>query len=69
MCMPPPKQKGKVKEQLKYIGRPAIALGRIEEYDGLFLTFKYMDKTDGKEKREKNNGRRVYRKTDQTYSG
>jgi len=31
----PPKQKGNVKEQLKYIGRyicrPAIALGRIEE--------------------------------------
>lgn len=52
-----PKQKGNVKEQLKYIGRyirrPAIALGRIEEYDGQFVTFKYMDKTDGKEKREK----------------
>jgi hypothetical protein len=33
-----PKQKGNVKEQLKYIGRyirrPAIALHRIEEYDG-----------------------------------
>ena len=52
-----PKQKGNVKEQLKYIGRyirrPAIALGRIEEYDGQFVTFKYMDKTDGKEKKEK----------------
>lgn len=52
-----PKQKGNVKEQLKYIGRyirrPAIALGRIEKYDGQFVTFKYMDKTDGKEKREK----------------
>jgi hypothetical protein len=52
-----PKQKGNVKEQLKYIGRyirrPAIALGRIEEYDGQFVTFKYKDKTDGKEKREK----------------
>ncbi|WP_299834329.1 transposase, partial [uncultured Metabacillus sp.] len=52
-----PKQKGNVKEQLKYIGRyirrPAIALGRIEEYDGQFVTFKYLDKTDGKEKREK----------------
>ena len=55
--------------QLKYIGRyiprPAIALGRIEEYDGQFVTFKYMDKTDGKEK-SKSDGRRVYRKVDQT---
>jgi hypothetical protein len=52
-----PKQKGNVKEQLKYIGRyirrPAIALGRIEEYDGQFVIFKYKDKTDGNEKREK----------------
>ncbi|MFD1037021.1 transposase [Virgibacillus byunsanensis] len=43
-------------EQLKYISRyirrPAIALGRIEEYDGEYVTFKYMDKMDGKEKRE-----------------
>lgn len=34
-----PKQKGNVKEQLAYIGRyirrPAIALQRIEEYDGI----------------------------------
>jgi hypothetical protein len=52
-----PKQKGNIKEQLKYIGRyirrPAIALGRIEEYDGQFVTFRYLDKTDGKEKRER----------------
>lgn len=51
-----PKQKGNIKEQLKYIGRyirrPAIALGRIEEYDGEYVTFKYTDKTDGKEKKE-----------------
>jgi hypothetical protein len=51
-----PKQKGNVKEQLKYIGRyirrPAIAIHRIEEYDGQFVTFKYKDKTDGQEKRE-----------------
>jgi hypothetical protein len=51
-----PKQKGNVKEQLGYIGRyirrPAIALHRIEEYDGQQVTFKYIDKTDGKEKRE-----------------
>lgn len=51
-----PKQKVNVKEQLKYIGRyirrPAISLGRIEEYDGQFVTFKYIDKTDVKEKRE-----------------
>ena len=52
-----PKQKGNVKAQLGYIGRyirrPAIALGRIEEYDGQYVTFRYTDKTDGKEKTEK----------------
>jgi hypothetical protein len=51
-----PKQRGKVKEQLRYIGRyirrPAIGMNRIEEYDGQNVTFKYRDKTDGKEKRE-----------------
>lgn len=51
-----PKQKGKVKEQLRYIGRyirrPAIGINRIEAYDGQYVTFKYMDKTDGKEKLE-----------------
>jgi hypothetical protein len=51
-----PKQKGNVKEQLQYIAgyirRPAIALGRIEEYGGEYVTFKYVDKTNGKEKRE-----------------
>jgi len=51
-----PKQKGNVKVQLGYIGRyirrPAIALHRIEEYDGQFVTFKYHDKNDGQEKRE-----------------
>lgn len=52
-----PKQMGKVQEQLRYIGRyirrPAIGLNRIEEYDGQFVTFKYKDKNDGKEKLEK----------------
>ncbi len=52
-----PKQKGNVKEQLKYIGRyirrPAIALHRIEEYDGQYVSFRYHDKNDGQEKREK----------------
>lgn len=51
-----PKQKGNVKVQLGYIGRyirrPAIALHRIEEYDGKYVTFKYHDKNDGQEKRE-----------------
>lgn len=51
-----PKQKGKVKEQLRYIGRyirrPAIGINRIEAYDGQYVTFKYNDKTDGKEKLE-----------------
>ncbi|WP_422674094.1 IS91 family transposase [Caldifermentibacillus hisashii] len=52
-----PKQRGKIKEQLRYIGRyirrPAIGMNRIEEYDGQFVTFKYIDKKDGKEKHEK----------------
>lgn len=51
-----PKQKGNVKEQLRYIGRyirrPAIGLNRIEAYDGQMVTFKYVDKTDGLEKTE-----------------
>ncbi|MBB6695819.1 transposase [Cohnella xylanilytica] len=51
-----PKQKGNVKQQLGYIGRyirrPAIAVSRIEEYDGKTVTFRYRDKTDGKEKTE-----------------
>jgi hypothetical protein len=51
-----PQKRGNVKEQLGYIGRyirrPAIALHRIEEYDGHYVTFKYVDKTDGGEKRE-----------------
>ncbi|WP_075364380.1 transposase [Desulfosporosinus metallidurans] len=37
----------------RYIRRPAIALSRIEEYDGQYVTFRYHDKTDGQEKREK----------------
>lgn len=52
-CMPQ-NRGGKVKEQLRYIGRyirrPAIGINRIEAYDGQFVTFKYSDKTDGKEK-------------------
>lgn len=51
-----PKQKGNVKEQLAYIGRymrrPAIAVNRIEDYDGEKVTFRYHDKNDGEEKRE-----------------
>ncbi|MEG0260512.1 MAG: transposase [Lysinibacillus sp.] len=51
-----PKQKGKVKEQLRYIGRymrrPAIGLNRIEAYDGQNVTFTYKDKTDGQQKSE-----------------
>jgi len=45
-----PKQKGNVRVQLGYIGRyirrPAIALHRIEEYDGQYVTFRYHDKND-----------------------
>ena len=52
-----PKQKGNVKEQLGYIGRyirrPAIAIHRIKEYDGKYVVFSYVDKTDGKEKTER----------------
>jgi hypothetical protein len=51
-----PKQKGDVKAQLGYIGRymrrPAIAVSRIEAYDGQYVTFRYVDKTEGTEKRE-----------------
>lgn len=51
-----PKQKGKVKEQLRYIGRyirrPAIGLNRVEAYDGEFVTFRYYDKTDRTDKTE-----------------
>jgi hypothetical protein len=51
-----PKQRGNVKEQLRYIGRyirrPAIGINRIEAYDSQCVTFKYKDKTDGKEKNE-----------------
>lgn len=52
-----PKQRGKIKGQLcysaRYIRRPAIGTNRIEEYDGQTVTFKYVDKTDGKEKHER----------------
>jgi hypothetical protein len=52
-----PKQKGNVQVQLAYIGRyirrPAIALDRIREYDGEYVTFRYHDKVDGQEKQEK----------------
>jgi len=51
-----PKQKGNVKVQIGYIGRyirrPAIALHRIENYDGEYVTFRYHDKKDGQEKLE-----------------
>jgi hypothetical protein len=51
-----PQQKGNVKQQLGYIGRymkrPAIAVGRIEAYDGETVTFRYRDKRDGEEKTE-----------------
>lgn len=51
-----PRQKGNVKAQLGYIGRyirrPAIAVSRIEAYDGKFVTFRYHDKADEAEKRE-----------------
>ena len=52
----PQNKRGKVKEQLRYIGRyirrPAIGINRIEAYDGQFVTFTYKDKTDGKVKNE-----------------
>ncbi|MFD1068295.1 IS91 family transposase [Oceanobacillus locisalsi] len=51
-----PKQRGSVQEQLRYIGRyirrPAIGINRIEEYDGQYVTFSYIDKVDGKKKLE-----------------
>ncbi|SDN50764.1 Putative transposase [Paenibacillus sp. yr247] len=52
-----PKQKGNVKKKLGYIGRyikrPAIALKRIQSYDGEYVAFSYHDKTSGEEKTEK----------------
>lgn len=48
-----PKQKGKIKEQLAYIRRPALALHRIKEYNGQYVLFSYIDKKDGLE-RQKN---------------
>lgn len=51
-----PKQKGSVKKQLGYIGRymkrPAIALKRIQSYDGEYVVFSYYDKRSGEEKTE-----------------
>ena len=51
-----PKQRGNVKEQLRYIGRymrrPAIGMNRILEYDGENVTIRYVDKEDGQEKQE-----------------
>lgn len=44
------KQRCKIKEQLRYIGRyirrPVIGINRIETYDDQFVTFKYKDKTE-----------------------
>jgi len=52
-----PKQKGNIKKQLGYIGRyikrPAIALKRIQSYDGEYVVFSYHDKISGEEKTEK----------------
>lgn len=51
-----PKQKGNVREQLRYIGRymrrPAIGMNRIVAYDGKTVIIRYLDKQDGKEKQE-----------------
>jgi hypothetical protein len=52
-----PKQKGNVREQLRYIGRymrkPAIGINRIKNYDGDTVEIRYVDKEDGQEKQEK----------------
>jgi hypothetical protein len=51
-----PKQKGNIREQLRYIGRylrrPAMGMSRIIEYTGDAVTFRYMDKKDKQEKTE-----------------
>jgi hypothetical protein len=51
-----PKQSGNVKAQLGYIGRyirrPAIAVDRIESYEGEQVVFRYHDKTDDTDKEE-----------------
>ena len=47
-----PKQKGKIKNLIKYIGRylgrPVIAKSRIDNYDGMNVTFHYNRHEDGK---------------------
>lgn len=52
-----PKQRGHVRQQLRYIGRyirrPAIAVHRIKEYDGEYVVFSYHDKASGQEKTER----------------
>ena len=54
----PPNKKGNgsIEGQVGYIGRymrrPAMAVGRILEYEGEKVTFKYFDKTEQKEKVE-----------------
>ncbi|MGG1635620.1 transposase [Paenibacillus sp. NRS-1760] len=52
-----PKQRGSIREQLRYIGRyirrPAIARKRIKEYDGEYVVFNYHDKTSDEEKTER----------------
>ena len=51
-----PKFRGSAKMLLGYIGRymrrPAIALHRIESYDGTHVTFRYHDKEDNRDKQE-----------------
>jgi len=51
-----PKQRGNIKDQLRYIGRymrrPAIGLNRIIGYDGKMVRIKYFDKQDKKDKEE-----------------
>jgi Putative transposase/Transposase zinc-binding domain len=52
-----PKQKGNVREQLCYIGRymrrPAIAVHRITDYDGEYVSYVYHDKTSGEQREER----------------
>jgi hypothetical protein len=51
-----PKGTGNLKALIGYIGRyirrPAIAVSRIEAYDGQFVTFRYYDKAEEKESQE-----------------
>lgn len=67
-----PKQKKIVKELLQYIAgyirRSVIALGRIEEYGGEYVTFKYVDKNKWEREAINTLRRSIYRTISASYT-